>query len=106
MSEGNAAPSLRLLQEADIKYKVVLIRVDHNTVKKGKIKDASRIDASLGTIFNIVSRGGKPILMTHIGRPRNKKTGKIDCVADRSVSPIVAYLEREKIADKDRGSRV
>ena len=95
MSEGNAAPSLRLLQEADIKYKVVLIRVDHNTVKKGKIKDASRIDASLGTIFNIVSRGGKPILMTHIGRPRNKKTGKIDCVADRSVSPIVAYLEKK-----------
>jgi len=95
MSEGKAAPSLRLLQEADIKYKVVLIRVDHNTVKKGKIKDASRIDASLGTIFNIVSRGGKPILMTHIGRPRNKKTGKIDCVADRSVSPIVAYLEKK-----------
>jgi len=95
MSEGKTTSSLRLIQEADIKYKMVLIRVDHNTVKKGKIKDASRIDASLGTLFNIVSRGGKPILTTHIGRPRDKKTGKIDCLPDRSVSPIVAYLEKK-----------
>ncbi|MBW2005940.1 MAG: phosphoglycerate kinase [Deltaproteobacteria bacterium] len=95
MSNGKTVSSLRLIQEADIKDKVVLIRVDHNTVKKGKIKDASRIDASLGTIFNVVSRGGKPILMTHIGRPRDKKTGKISCLPDRSVSPIVAYLEKK-----------
>ncbi len=95
MSEGKTASSLRLIQEADIKDKVVLIRVDHNTVKKGGIKDTTRIDASLGTIFNVVSRGGKPILMTHIGRPRDKKTGKINCLPDRSVSPIVAYLEKK-----------
>ena len=95
MSEEKTTSSLRLIQEADIKYKVVLIRVDHNTVKKGKIKDASRIDASLGTLFNIVSRGGKPILMTHIGRPRDKKTGKINCLPDRSVNPVVAYLEKK-----------
>jgi len=95
MSEGKTNTRLRLLQEADIKDKVVLIRVDHNTVKKGEIKDPTRIDASLGTIFNVVSRGGKPILMTHIGRPRDKKTGKISCLPDRSVSPIVAYLEKK-----------
>ncbi len=95
MSEGKTNSSLRLLQEADIKDKVVLIRVDHNTVKKGKIKDTTRIDASLGTLFNIVSRGGKPILMTHIGRPRNKKSGTINCLPDRSVKPIVAYLEKK-----------
>lgn len=95
MSEGKTNTRLRLLQEADIKDKVVLIRVDHNTVKKGGIKDPTRIDASLGTIFNVVSRGGKPILMTHIGRPRDKKTGKISCLPDRSVSPIVAYLEKK-----------
>ncbi len=95
MSEGKTVSSLRLIQEADIKDKVILIRVDHNTVKKGGIKDPTRIDASLGTIFNVVSRGGKPILMTHIGRPRDKKTGKISCLPDRSVSPIVAYLEKK-----------
>jgi len=95
MSEGKTISSLRLLQEANIKDKVVLIRVDHNTVKKGRIKDTTRIDASIGTIFNVVSRGGKPILMTHIGRPRDKKTGKINCFPDRSVSPIVTYLEKK-----------
>ena len=95
MSNGKTTARLRLLQEADIKDKVVLIRVDHNTVKKSRIKDTTRIDASIGTIFNVVSRGGKPILMTHIGRPRDRKTGKITCLPDRSVSPIVAYLEKK-----------
>jgi phosphoglycerate kinase len=95
MSERKTTPTLRLIQEADIEDKVVLIRVDHNTVKKGKIKDTTRIDASLGTLFNIVSRGGKPILMTHVGRPRDKRTGKIDCLPDRSVDPVVTYLEKK-----------
>lgn len=94
MPEIKATPKLRLVQEANIKDKAVLIRVDHNVVKKGEIKDASRIEASLGTLFNIISRGGRPILMTHIGRPRDKKTGKINCLPDRSIDPVVKYLEK------------
>jgi phosphoglycerate kinase len=94
MPEIKATPQLRLVHETDIKDKVVLIRVDHNVVKKGEIKDSSRIEASLGTLFNIISRGGRPILMTHIGRPRDKKTGKINCLPDRSIDPVVAYLEK------------
>jgi phosphoglycerate kinase len=93
--EISPTPRLRLIQETDIDDKVVLIRVDHNVVKKGKIEDPSRIDSSLGTLFHIVSRGGRPILMTHVGRPRDKKTGKIICYPDRSVNPIVAYLEEK-----------
>ena len=95
MSEIKTASRLRLIQEKDVKNKVVLIRVDHNVVKKGKIKDPSRIDSSLGTLFHIVSRGGKPILMTHVGRSRDKKTGEIDCSPDRSINPLVAYLEKK-----------
>jgi phosphoglycerate kinase len=95
MAEAQRKPRLKLIQNTIIKYKVVLIRVDHNVVKKGKIKDPSRIDSSLGTIFNVVSRGGKPVLMTHIGRPRNKKTGKITCSQDLSVKPVVDYLEKK-----------
>ena len=67
---------LRLIQDTDIKDKLVLIRVDHNVVKKGKIKDPYRIDSTFGTLYEIAKKGGKPILMTHIGRPRDKKTGK------------------------------
>ncbi len=86
---------LPLIQEADLNGKVVLVRVDHNVVKKGKIKDTFRIDKTLGTLYHIVDRGGRPIIMTHVGRPKDKKTGKITCSPDESVEPIVDYLERK-----------
>jgi phosphoglycerate kinase len=50
---------------------------------------------TLGTLYNIVERGGRPILMTHVGRPKDKKTGEISCKDDESVRPIVEYLERK-----------
>ena len=81
------------IQNADLKGKVVLVRVDHNVVKKGLIHDPYRIDATLGTLYYISAKGGKLILMTHIGRPRNKNTGEIEISEDTSVKPIVDYLE-------------
>jgi len=86
---------LPLLQEADLRDKVVLVRVDHNVVKKGEIKDPFRIDRTIGTLFYIVAQGGRPILMTHVGRPRDKKTGAIKVSPDSGVEPIVAYLENK-----------
>ena len=86
---------LPLVQNADLKDKIVLVRVDHNVVKKGIIRDPYRIDATLGTLYSIVERGGRPILMTHVGRTRNKKTGKINVEANTSVQPVVEYLERK-----------
>jgi phosphoglycerate kinase len=95
MPKTEIKPHLKLIQDIDLNDKVALIRVDHNVVKQGKINDPSRINSSLGTLFHIVSRGGKPILMTHIGRPKDKKTGKIDCSPGKSVDPIIAYLEKK-----------
>ena len=37
--------NLPRIQDADLKDKIVLVRVDHNVVKKGIIKDTERIDA-------------------------------------------------------------
>jgi phosphoglycerate kinase len=87
-------PKLPLLQDADVENKIVLLRVDHNVVKKGIIQDPYRIDQTIGTIFNIVERGGRPIIMTHIGRPRDK-TGKITIDQATSVEPIAEYLDRK-----------
>lgn len=87
--------SLPLLQNADLKGKVVLVRVDHNVVKKGLIHDPYRIDATLGTLYYIVSHGGKLILMTHVGRPKDKKSGRINISDDTSVKPIVGYFENK-----------
>lgn len=86
-------PRLPLVQQADLKDKVVLVRFDHNVVKKGKINDPYRIDRTIGTLFYIVARGGKPILMTHVGRPYDKKAGTITVEDGSSVGPIVDYLE-------------
>ncbi len=86
---------LPLIQEANLNGKIVLIRVDHNVVKKGVIKDSYRIDKTLGTLYYIVDHGGRPILMTHVGRPKDKKTGKITCSPNDSVEPIVEYLQRK-----------
>ena len=86
---------LPLLQDADLKDKIVLVRVDHNVVKKGIIHDPYRIDATFGTLFYIIAKGGKIILMTHAGRPKNKKTGEIAISDDTSIQPIVDYLQNK-----------
>ena len=95
MEKGKLDPRLKLIQQADLKDKVVLLRVDHNVVKKGIIKDPYRIDATIGTLYAIAAAGGKPILMSHVGRPKDKKTGMISCREDQSVLPIVRYLEQK-----------
>jgi len=95
MEKGKLDPRLKLIQHADMKDKVVLLRVDHNVVKKGVIKDPYRIDATIGTLYAVAAAGGKPILMSHVGRPRDKKTGTISCREEQSVLPIVRYLEQK-----------
>ena len=86
---------LRLFQQANMKGKVVLVRVDHNVVKNGIIKDPYRIESTLGTLYAIAEKGGRAILMTHVGRPRDKKSGKITCREGESVRPIAQYLEEK-----------
>ncbi|PKP18260.1 MAG: phosphoglycerate kinase, partial [Bacteroidetes bacterium HGW-Bacteroidetes-21] len=87
--------NIRPIQEADLRDKIVLVRVDHNVVKKGIIYDPYRIDATLGTLYYINAKGGKIILMTHVGRPKDKKSGAISIGKDTSVEPIVEYLRNK-----------
>lgn len=87
--------SIRCLQDADLRGKIVLVRVDHNVVKKGIIYDPYRIDATFGTLYYINAKGGKIILMTHVGRPKDKKAGTISISNDTSVMPIVEYLRNK-----------
>ncbi|MCP4100779.1 MAG: phosphoglycerate kinase [Lentisphaerae bacterium] len=84
-----------LIQQANLKGKVVLVRVDHNVVKNGVIHDPYRIDATIGTLFHIISKGGKIILMTHVGRPKDKKTGEINISEKTSIQAIVDYIQQK-----------
>lgn len=86
-------PKLPSMLDADLKGKVVFVRMDHNVVKKGKIKDPMRIDATIPTLLHIYKQGGLPVLMSHVGRPYDKKTGEFTISDNDSVAPIVKYIE-------------
>jgi len=82
---------VRRLEDArDLVDKIVLVRVDHNCVKRGVVKDVHRIESSLPTLYNIVERGGRPILMTHVNRPR---TASGDIVRDDENDGVGAIVD-------------
>jgi len=63
--------SFRTLDQADVKGKRVLMRVDFNLpMQDGKVSDNTRIKASAPTIAEIADKGGKVILLSHLGRPK------------------------------------
>jgi 3-phosphoglycerate kinase len=58
------------LDEADVRGKRVLVRVDLNVpVENGKVADTTRIERVAPTIREIADKGGKVILLSHFGRP-------------------------------------
>lgn len=46
-------------------------------------------------MFNIIDRGGRPNIMTHIGRPYDKKTKTLTVKKDESVHAVEADLQRK-----------
>jgi len=65
--------AFRTLDDADVKGKRVLVRVDLNVpMDNGRVTDATRIERVVPTIQEIADKGGKVILLAHFGRPKGR----------------------------------
>jgi phosphoglycerate kinase len=57
----------------------VLVRVDFNVPldEDQNITDDSRMQAHVGTLKAIMEKGGRPVVMSHLGRPKNGPTKEL-----------------------------
>jgi phosphoglycerate kinase len=87
--------SFRNLDDADVKGKRVLVRVDLNVpMHDGEVADVSRIERNGPTIAEIADRGGRVILLSHYGRPKGRDPKE----SLKSVAAAVARIIRRPIA--------
>ena len=77
----------KTVDDIQVKDKRVLVRCDFNVpMKDGVITDENRIVAALPTIKKLIADGGKVILCSHLGKPKNGPEAKF------SLAPVAKRL--------------
>src|ERR1051325_6511090 len=80
--------NFRTLDSANLSGKRVLVRVDLNVpMENGRVTDATRIERVAPTITEIAEKGGKVILLSHLGRPKGPDPAQ-------SLRPVAEALAR------------
>jgi len=86
----------RNLDDADVKGKRVLLRVDLNVpMQDGKVSDSTRIAEIAPTVTELAGKGGKVILLSHFGRPKGGPDPKYSL---RPVAAEVARIVKKSVA--------
>jgi phosphoglycerate kinase len=90
--------AFRTLDQADVRGKRVLVRVDLNVpVENGKVGDLTRIERMAPTIAELADKGGKVILLSHFGRPQGRDPSQ----SLRPVAAAVAAVMKRPVAFAD-----
>ncbi len=82
-----SALNKRTVDDIDVAGKRVLVRCDFNVpLKDGVITNDNRITAALPTIKKLIENGGRVILCSHLGKPKNGPEAKF------SLAPVAVRL--------------
>src|SRR5258706_15548770 len=85
------SPRKLSVRDLELKGTRDFVRVDFNVpLQGGGVADDARLRASLPTLRLILEHGGRPILASHLGRPKGRPVPEMSLrpVADRPASLI------------------
>jgi len=81
---------MKTIEQLDVRGKRILVRVDYNVPLRedGEVANNQRIVATIPTLKSILDRGGRAVLVSHLGRP------KAAYEAAYSLRPVAVELAR------------
>ena len=101
----------RTVDDLNVKGKRVLVRVDFNVpMKDGVITNDNRIVAALPTIKKLIADGGRVILCSHLGKPKNGPEAKFSLepcavrLAELLGQPVVFANDDEVVGPNARAA--
>ena len=81
------ATRFKTIDDLDVAGKRVLVRADLNVpMKDGEVADATRIVRTVPTLVELADKGGRVIVLSHLGRPKGR------VVESLSLRPVAAAL--------------